>query len=171
MENPGKPQKKKTPVRKAPKSKPKKTGKKRKWWILLVIGILLLAFYFFFARGGSDSTDMMFRELTEVQDSKSPYVIIMVDDMTAVSKENMKLLNDIKKEFEDRIKIFFITYNDTRKQEKEFIISMYGMDVLPSVVLCEADGTVVGSFTPPFDGSELRLLIERLSTGVNNEEN
>lgn len=173
MENTRRPQKKN--VRKKSKQKtPKipKTPKKRKGWlIVLIIAIVLVVGYFIFFRGGGDATDTMFRELTEVQDRKDPYVIMMVDDMTTISKDNEKMLSNIKKDYEKEIKIFYVTYNDTRKQEKEFIISTYDMDMLPSVVLCEADGTVVGSFTPPFDESELRLSIERLSTGVNDEEN
>ena len=173
MENTRRPQKKN--VRKKSKQKtPKtsKTPKKRKGWlIVLIIAIVLVVGYFIFFRGGGDATDTMFRELTEVQDRKDPYVIMMVDDMTTISKDNEKMLSNIKKDYEKEIKIFYVTYNNTRKQEKEFIISTYDMDMLPSVVLCEADGTVVGSFTPPFDESELRLSIERLSTGVNDEEN
>lgn len=154
-------QRKKKPVRKGPKapslSKEERQHRRKKSrrTFLLVLAVLSLmgAFIAFGIVSTRDTaSDSLFKQLDKATAQGIPYLVAVHEDASPAGSASNGKVEDILSTAEKSIRVFDVRY-DKEDPDKTalYFISAYHIETLPSLVLVDAKGEVVKTFTLTLD--------------------
>lgn len=133
------------------------------FYLKIVVFIFLGVFLYFAVVSTSNSNkDSVFQRLDILKQEKVPYLVVIRDDFSPVTKENKKIIENIIKMADDRISVFDISYDlkDMSKESKYFI-DKFNVESLPVIILCDEKGELINSYYLPLNEKQILGSVEK----------
>lgn len=144
--------------------KPKKPKKVRVSFFFKLLGIIILGFFIYFAiKSTNDNASYsVFERLDSLKQEEQPYLVVIRDDFSQVTKDNKKVINSIVKDGKESMMVFDIDYDPKSiTKDSKYFIDKYDIESLPVVILCDGNGELIKTYYLPFNDKQIIKDVKR----------